>query len=468
MFDRNNKNAIYDINSLAPLIARLVADKTISERAPYTISDLNNYRKADWGYIEGDIYAQKDLARILKDLQEQIDNCSTGGIRYCGQVETEILLPVDAKIGDMYNVIDTGYNYIWNGKSWDKQGNNKDGLVTKEEFEEAKKLYYTKQEIDNIINTLNINIQLLLSDKLDIVVYNEDREIQLGKIQTIYSKLDEMESKINDTKHQNTDVIVLYEGHDTVFENKEKDYIINGVIKSNVDFLGNSVTISNVDVNAASANVIVADECVIKNTNVTGLIPQIVSDYVFNVCADKYVTIKDVNFDVENCYNNIEIGYNLGLAKHIIIENVQFNGVTANNAINVYGMANNGVLTISNCHFSDVSNVLKISNRANTNWTLNLINCTCDKWGDVIQYTGLIHLQDYTSLDAETANENNMFNKLTINIQNCKGPNGKILPVDDLSTICGTRDKNQLIYMYDEYRQFTDYDVNKWPVINIF
>lgn len=473
MANNKNNSTIFDINTLEPLIAKLVADKTISSKAPVTIDSLNTYRKAEWGYIKGDIYAQQDLAAILKDLQKQIDECGTGGgntFHYKGQVDTEILLPADANIGDMYNVKDVGANYVWNGKTWDKISQDIDlsGYITKEEFEEAKKLYYLKKEIDDIINTLNVNIQISLANKLDVTTYNTDKQEQLGNITLLQNKLDEMESKINDTKHSNTDVLVLYEGHDSSFENKEKDYIINGVIKSNVDFMGNSVTIDNVDVNAASANIIVADECCIKNTNVSGLLPQKISDYVFNICADKYVTVKDCNFTMENCYNNIEVGYNLGLAKYIIIENVNFNGLTANNAINVYGMANNGVLTISNCHFENVANVLKISNRALTNFTINLINCTCDKWTDRTPYNGLIHLEDYTSLDTETANKNNMFKKLIINIQNCKGPNGIIKSVNDLSTICGSQDDNQLIYMYDEYRKFSTYNVDTWPTINIF
>ena len=48
----------------------------------------------------------------------------TGGsqpyLRYMGQVQKYANLPTDAKPGDVYDVVETGANYAWNGASWDK------------------------------------------------------------------------------------------------------------------------------------------------------------------------------------------------------------------------------------------------------------------------------------------------------------------------------------------------------------
>ena len=41
---------------------------------------------------------------------------------YKGQVASEIDLPEDAELGDVYNVSDTGMNYAWNGTQWDSLG----------------------------------------------------------------------------------------------------------------------------------------------------------------------------------------------------------------------------------------------------------------------------------------------------------------------------------------------------------
>lgn len=40
---------------------------------------------------------------------------------YKGNVADITRLPLDAKLGDVYNVISTGTNYIWSGSFWDAQ-----------------------------------------------------------------------------------------------------------------------------------------------------------------------------------------------------------------------------------------------------------------------------------------------------------------------------------------------------------
>ena len=94
-----------------------------------------------------------------------------------------------------------------------------------------------------------------------------------------------------------------------------------------------------------------------------------------------------------------------------------------------------------------------------------MINCTVDEW-ELGQYAGMILLQDYTSGSKEDADLNNQFAKLTINIQNCYRPDGtKITMPEDLSTICSSGE-NQVIYMWDEWRNITAYG-DKFPTINI-
>lgn len=38
---------------------------------------------------------------------------------------------------------------------------------------------------------------------------------------------------------------------------------------------------------------------------------------------------------------------------------------------------------------------------------------------------------------------------------------------EDLGTICGTSDVNQVIYVYDEYRNTLPYNPDKYPTIKI-
>ena len=45
---------------------------------------------------------------------------SIGLYRHKGDVPTVDDLPQDAKPGDVYNIIETGANYVWTGSRWDK------------------------------------------------------------------------------------------------------------------------------------------------------------------------------------------------------------------------------------------------------------------------------------------------------------------------------------------------------------
>ncbi len=43
----------------------------------------------------------------------------TGVVRYKGSVATAQDLPNDPQVGDLYNVIDSGQNFVWSGTEWD-------------------------------------------------------------------------------------------------------------------------------------------------------------------------------------------------------------------------------------------------------------------------------------------------------------------------------------------------------------
>ena len=74
----------------------------------------------------------------------------SGGITWMGTVPTYNDLPKTPENGDMYNVADTGANYVWSesAKFWDKLSENIDlsGLYTKEE---TNNLFLTKTAASN-------------------------------------------------------------------------------------------------------------------------------------------------------------------------------------------------------------------------------------------------------------------------------------------------------------------------------
>lgn len=185
------------------------------------------------------------------------------------------------------------------------------------------------------------------------------------------------------------------------------------------------------------------------------------------------VAFKDCTFNQTGGYNGMNISNNTGdtkLVGDVTIENVDWTGKLSNNCICVYNHAENAVLTVKNCHMAVVSNAIRLSNNSNVPMTVNVENCTFDKWATG-EYCGMIILQDYTSTSTDWQT-NARFSpaKLTINIKNCTGPNGPIQPVEDLHTVIGSGDANQLLYMYvDNAGGLISYTGNEslFPTLNI-
>lgn len=382
---------------------------------------------AAWGSITGDIQSQKDLIEYLEKFKEDIE---TGEIDLSAYVKDEEL--------EAY-----------------------------------------KTELDNIINQLNASLQLQIQEeqqqriqaitnlsetKLDKQEHEDFKTENSANLQTLTLKIEELENKIIDVKSLDPEVVVLYENGDTEYTNKIKDFMLSGVVTVGTSVSGNNITLHDTTVTATFMNLLASQDVIIKNTTLTGLVPYNITDALFAIHADGYVNVKDCTFTPETCYNGIDIGKNSGLAKSITINNVDFAGLYTNVAIGIYGLAENAVVTISNCRFADVGNVLKICNRTNVPFTVNIINCTIDNW-NTDEFAGLICCEDITSETTEEANTNNIFSKVTINLQNVTTPNGKLQPVD-LSTICGTQDSNQVIYVWDELRGHVAYG-DLYPVINI-
>lgn len=529
-----------------------------NERATYSVD------KTELGE-EYELAVRKDLTELEKTVNDKVDeiNLNLASVfHYKGTVETIDALPTDAKVGDVYNIGDKGYNVVWSGTDWDKLSETLDlepyDLVADREAADAKiisKIWnqadldqgyfqtvynhevgsYAKlwnendgggsQVFDKTANTISyvgtnleegngaadgVNVQIYSKDKtsnegvrinvntqkayylkgaskvnvaereiavkedvnaiqanMDTLQANVDTSLahQDGNIQALVLQMQELQSKILDLKSLDYEVVTLYDGSDTDYENLEKSFQLSGEVTANTVVDGKAVTLDEATVYSAYMEMKATEDITLNDTVASGIVYKTNSDAMFKLHADGYVSIRNCTFTPEVAYNGIEIGLDTGLAKSIIIDNCKFDGSFTNHAINVFGLDDGGVITISNCQFHKVANVLRLSNRTNTHWTINLINCTVDEW-ELGQYAGMILLQDYTSGSKEDADLNNQFAKLTINIQNCYRPDGtKITMPEDLSTICSSGE-NQVIYMWDEWRNITAYG-DKFPTINI-
>ena len=295
-------------------------------------------------------------------------------------------------------------------------------------FVETTEFDKTKQDIDNLkqedISQDGVNISIL-------------------------NRLAALESQVDSLKKTNISIVddisegVSQPDQDLVISSQEPVVKTTTVVGKSVDFRNLNVDSSNMKITAEGGDVI------LNNINTTGELKKSTANTVFAINTNDYVRITqgDIN---QKSYNCIEIGLNNTEPKNIIIDGIDFNSDLSNNAILVFAHADNAVLTISNCHVKKCSNFLRLSNRTNHKLTVNIVNCQIDAWDTNPKWAGFLCLQDYTSANNEAALEAKLFasDKITINLTNVTGPNGKITTPEDMGLAFGSQDpEKQLGYV---------------------
>lgn len=229
--------------------------------------------------------------------------------------------------------------------------------------------------------------------------------------------------------------------------------------------LESSLTVENTHITAT-----VDTDVVLNKFTLQGTLEKKVSNAGISINNSGAVTISDSKF-TQSGYNAVEIGLaNTALPTSVLIENTEF-GECSNNAVSVFAMAENGVITIKNCKFPKTSNVVRLSNRTNTHFTLNLINCEIGEIDKSESWRGLFCLEDYTSTSNDAAFEANQFGKVTINVENCT-LGGKPIAASAPELMFNSKDvEHQLaIVCYDKGNpQLIAYEGNEdhFPVLNI-
>lgn len=314
----------------------------------------------------------------------------------------------------------------------------------------------------------NINITLI-SIENDIETQNQ----LLGNVNSLLSRMDMLEQRLTDINKTNIEPVSIESTSEPIsLTDTTKDYVVTGTLSNNASITGKSVTLNNtiIDNNARLNVKTESGDFDLKSGQINGDFPKTNGNTIVSVNDSEYITVKNTVIDA-NSYNVMEFGLNSNtLPKSVLIDNCQFTGTQSNNAILVFGMADGGVININNCYFESVSNILRLSNKTNTKCTVNITNCKCDKWESNLDYTGMIICQDYTSKSLEAVQENNLFgdNKITINISNFILPNGqKLTAPTNINSICGSKDANQIIYVYNQYEDVVPYNASRYPNINI-
>ena len=304
--------------------------------------------------------------------------------------------------------------------------------------------------------------------------YNDTEEVALmkdlpdtskaeGNAAAALSRLAIVEAQLKDLKKTSPESIEYSE--DSNLDQPDKDLIITGSGLTGVKSInGRSVELADLKASDARVAIKATEDAFISEFENSGNLPKSTSNSAVSINTDKYVTITKSNFK-QTGYNSIEIGLNDTAPKSIVIDGLDFDAKLDNNAILIFAHAKDAIINISNCHFKDVSNAIRLSNRLNVPATINITNCTIDKWDANEEFAGFLIMQDYTSGSIESEQSNNLFKNLTINFINLIGPDGKKIKPENVADVCTGGSGQRVVYIWNSKEGHVQYDVNRYPTI---
>lgn len=422
-------------------------------------------------------------------------------INYCGEIDSEDMLPEISNKGDLYFVKGNKTTYIFDGIKWVAIGTMAEGnaviykpFVYNEQVRKTIELANydsisgldTKGEGHNLamvskwdvadfggpslhlnLNTkdnITINDNKIVATKDDI-----DNKADNNQLEALLTRIQQLEDRIIILNRTNTQPILATETTPPILTDMSKDYVVQGVISNPATMKGKSITLNNIDIKNGAKIITYTKDLNIMNSTIVGNYES-KSGKVMDLNDSDYVVIKNTTFNASSAYNIIEIGLNgSNLPKSVLIEDCKFLGEYNNNAILIFGTKDNAVININNCYFQKLSNILRLSNKINAkNVTVNITNCTCDYWDVSPTFAGMIICQDYTSGTIEAMEANNLFGngKIKINISNMVGPYGKLV-MKDLNLLCGSQTQEQILFLWDTKRGTVPYNETLYPLLNI-
>lgn len=268
-------------------------------------------------------------------------------------------------------------------------------------------------------------------------------------------------------KLSKTDIEVV-DGTDASLNDTTKDYVVVGDIAQTSSITAKSVTIKNSSISDNARLSINAGDVEVKGLAISGDFPKAQGgNAVVKINESDYIVFRDMTFNSNDVYNGIEIGLNSSkLPKYVLFDNCKFEGTFTNNPIIVFGTADDAIINIQNCSFDKVSNILRLSNKANTKCVVNISNCSVNQLETNPEYTGAILCQDYTSKGEEVAN--NLFSpeKITINFKNFKVAGKELVMPTNVQDLFEGPDK--MVYLYNNTEKVVPYEEGRFPKVNIF
>lgn len=330
-----------------------------------------------------------------------------------------------------------------------------DALEFKRRTEDGK--MYSVEVVDLANNVAKVSaLEANIARKADETAVNAQLSLKAniaveGDMLVVNSKIAELEQKILNLSK--TNIVEETISADANYNQPDADLVITGgdqAITEKTDIVAKSISLNQATAeNAVLSAVASSGSISMQNFSNSGDLPKSTSNAAVKLNSNDTIIINKSNFS-QTGYNSVEIGLNNTAPKSISIDGLDFTAPLSNNAILIFAHAKDAVINISNCHFADVSNALRLSNRLNVPATVNIVNCTVDKWDSRDKWAGFLIMEDYTSNTAEDAIAAKRFTNLTINFVNVKGPGGKLIKPDDIASICGTSNAMQVIYVYHD------------------
>ena len=314
---------------------------------------------------------------------------------------------------------------------------------------------------------------------------------QISEVETLQTvldtklTLDEVKAILNEQIYKIFKTVVVdtadFNTADTTNPNESYALVGDGEtisMSQSKSFIGKSVKLGNVNLSSESSTKsvlnIVANDSELDNLTLSGTWSRSVGgNTMISLNNAQNVTVSDVEVSRTGGYNAVEIGLDgKGTVKNVVIDGLEISSSLSNNGINIFSFEDNANIVIKNCHFTEVSNPIRISNMTYAkNVNITIQDCTFDKWeSGTPAYAGLILLQDHTSTSTEVFNEKNPFVTFNITIDNVTGPYGKIASGQTMEEICASQNaEKQLVYMYVDKATPTliPYTSDKYPTITI-
>lgn len=369
-------------------------------------------------------------------------------------------------------VIDEGGNVSMVLEPIDTQADI-DQLATKQELSEGlagkqdKGDYATNEvvqaEFESYDKTIKAYVEQQVTTKADQVeVDSLDSRVNVvesisGNVYTMQSQIAQLVEQVQQLKTPTVEPVEISAEQPSV-DQPDQDVSFNATVSGTVGTItAKSIQSTSASIESGRLAATATNDVSIKNLSTSGDLAKSTANAGLSVNTNEYVTITGADWQ-QTGYNGIEVGLS-SAPKSVLIDGVDFKATVSNNAISIFSWQENAVITISNCHFANVSNPLRLSNRDNKPCTVNIVNCTCDQWV-AGEYAGFICMQDYTSSSAQAAQEANQFGKLTINFVNCSGPDGRI--AGNAQQLA----ENHIIYVYTDQEGLIAFgDGSRYPTV---